>query len=248
MADNVTPTRQRLDKILVHLGVGSRSQVQKLVRQGKVMVDNVVISDPSQWISPEGSTLLVDGYTMVYSTFAYYMLNKPPGLVSASRGEDVVLDLIHSADKRPGLFPVGRLDKDTEGLLIITNDGQLAHRLLAPKRHVPKRYVLRYEGTLSDDAVAIFARGMELEDGDICLPAELNLHMGVAEETWATVILHEGKFHQVKRMIAMVGGQVEYLQRCAFGPLDLDTSLAPGVYRPLTKEEIAALRKAAISS
>ena len=248
MADNTKPTRQRLDKVLVHLGVGSRSQVQKLVRQGKVTVNGDAILDPSQSIEPEGSTFVVDGYTMIYSTFVYYMLHKPPGLVSASRGEEVVLDLVQAADKRPGLFPVGRLDKDTEGLLLLTNDGQLAHRLLAPKRHVPKRYVLRYEGELDARAVDIFAEGMLLEDGDRCLPAELLLHESTAEGSWATVILHEGKFHQVKRMIAMVGGLVVYLQRVAFGPLQLDPALASGTYRPLTEEEIAALQKAAISS
>jgi 16S rRNA pseudouridine516 synthase len=184
------------------------------------------------------------------------MLNKPTGLLSASRGEEVVTQLISEDHKVRGIFPVGRLDKDTEGLLLISNDGQLAHRLLAPKSHVPKRYLVQYEGVLSAGALISFQEGITLDDGEECLPAELYIlpdsHLEAETEKltiggWAEVVLYEGKYHQVKRMMQAVGCRVMYLKRIAFGPLLLDTDLKPGDYRELNEEEVAALHSATTS-
>ena len=233
---------QRLDRILVHMGVGSRSEIQKLIKQGRVKIAGVVQKDPSLKISRENLVVQIDEKSFAYQEFWYYMLHKPAGLISASRGDEIVLDLLDIKDQRPGLFPVGRLDKDTEGLLLLTNDGELAHRLLSPRRHVPKCYFLHYEGMLDSHAQIKFKQGISIDD-EQCLPAELIISDSQPQQ--AHVILHEGKFHQVKRMIQAVNGEVTYLKRISFGPLDLDESLKPGEYRELSFEEIEGLRKVA---
>lgn len=239
--------KQRLDKVLVHLGIGSRSEVQKLLKQGKVLLNGTEVRDPSLQIEAEGAELVVDGMPFVYREFVYYMLNKPAGLISASRGDEIVIDMLDTADRRPGLFPVGRLDKDSEGLLLISNDGALAHFLLSPKRHVPKRYYVEVEGQLGDREVEAFQRGLLLDEDELCLPAELILPPDEAFRGQCQVVLREGKYHQVKRMMERVGCSVTYLKRIAFGPLQLDPLLEPGCYRHLTEKEIAALREATTS-
>ena len=245
---------ERLDKILVSLGVGSRSEVQKLVKRGQVLLNGNLMKDPSVHIQAQGAVFSIQGEELVYTEFAYYMLNKPQGVLSATRspvGEQTVMDLLSPKDSRPGIFPVGRLDKDSEGLLLLSNDGKLAHRLLSPKRHVPKRYLVSYEGIPEEGAAEAFKNGIILDDGELCLPASLILQpseesmayrqLDSAGLTWAEVIITEGKFHQVKRMMQVVGCNVTWLKRISFGSLLLDKSLAPGEYRPLTGDEVAAL-------
>jgi 16S rRNA pseudouridine516 synthase len=235
---------QRIDRTLVDMGVGSRKEVQRLISSGAVSVDGQCIREAQHKVAGEGSVFTVAGQQMVYRRHDWVMLNKPAGYLSTTTGAFSVLELLQNADRRPGLFPVGRLDKDSEGLLLISNDGQLAHRLLAPKRQVVKRYYVIYQDSLAADAAAAFQRGIVLENGEVCLPASLTVVENEVPKQ-AMVTICEGKFHQVKRMIAAVGGKVVYLRRIAFGPLSLDISLAPGAYRRLTAIEIAALKEAA---
>ena len=213
----------RLDRFLTEMTALTRTQAKEAARKGRLTVNGAVIP---------------------YQAVEYYMLNKPAGVVSAT--EDgrypTVLDLI-GEKRRKDLFPVGRLDLDTEGLLLITSDGALAHRLLSPKKHVDKVYYLRYEGRLPEDVCGRFREGMVLEDGTRCLPADFE--PGERTETGgeARLTLREGKFHQVKRMMEMIGCPVTYLKRLSMGSLVLDESLRPGEYRPLTEQELEELTR-----
>lgn len=231
--------QMRLDKLLSHLNCGSRKEVQALIRAGRVTVDGTVQRDPAFKVDPDRAETAVDGTVQRYRAQRYYMLNKPAGVITASRDErhDTVLELF-PADIRRGLFAVGRLDKDTEGLLLLTNDGELTHRLLSPRYHVDKRYLARVDGDLSPADVSTFAAGMTLPDGLVCLPAGLEL---LPQPRTCIVTLREGKFHQVKRMLAACGAPVLYLKRLSMGPLTLPDDLPPGAYRLLTDEEISAL-------
>lgn len=231
--------QMRLDKLLSHLNCGSRKEVQALIRAGRVSVDGTVQKDPAFKVDPDRSQTAVDGTVQRYRAQRYYMLNKPMGVITASRDErhDTVLELF-PAELRRGLFAVGRLDKDTEGLLLLTNDGELTHRLLSPRYHVDKRYLARVDGDLSPADVSAFAAGMTLPDGLVCLPAGLEL---LPQPRTCIVTLREGKFHQVKRMLAACGAPVLYLKRLSMGPLTLPDDLPPGAYRLLTDEEISAL-------
>lgn len=233
---------QRLDKIIASTGRWSRREVKDLVRQGRVTVDDVPARSAEEKADPEQAVIAVNGEKLNWRRYTWVMLNKPAGYLSATedgRGA-TVLDLLPQDLQRQGLFPVGRLDKDTEGLLLLTNDGELAHRLLSPKYHVEKRYFARVDGELSAADAEAFARGMTLGDGLECLPAGLELLPGHA----CIVTLREGKFHQVKRMLAARGAPVLYLKRLSMGPLTLDDSLAAGAYRLLRAEEILALYRA----
>ena len=234
--------QMRLDKLLSHLNCGSRKEVQALIRAGRVSVDGTVQKDPAFKVDPDRSQTAVDGTVQRYRAQRYYMLNKPMGVITASRDErhDTVLELF-PAELRRGLFAVGRLDKDTEGLLLLTNDGPLAHRLLAPRNHVDKTYFVRVDGELDGADAAAFAAGMMLEDGLACLPAGLEV---LEQPDTALVTLHEGKYHQIKRMLAARGKPVVYLKRLTMGPLMLDPALERGEWRPLSAEEVAALRQA----
>ena len=234
--------QMRLDKLLSHLNCGSRKEVQALIRAGRVSVDGTVQKDPAFKVDPDRSQTAVDGTVQRYRAQRYYMLNKPMGVITASRDErhDTVLELF-PAELRRGLFAVGRLDKDTEGLLLLTNDGPLAHRLLAPRHHVDKTYFVRVDGELDGADAAAFAAGMMLEDGLACLPAGLEV---LEQPDTALVTLHEGKYHQIKRMLAARGKPVVYLKRLTMGPLMLDPALERGEWRPLSAEEVAALRQA----
>lgn len=233
--------QMRLDKLLSHLNCGSRKEVQALIRAGRVSVDGTVQKDPAFKVDPDRSQTAVDGTVQRYRAQRYYMLNKPMGVITASRDErhDTVLELF-PAELRRGLFAVGRLDKDTEGLLLLTNDGALAHRLTSPRYHVEKCYLATVDGTVDAGDVAAFAAGLTLGDGTQCLPAGLE-PLGPGR---CRVALREGKYHQVKRMLAACGKPVTALERISMGPLKLDGTLPRGGCRELTAEEVRLLRKA----
>ena len=230
---------ERLDKLLAGTGKWSRREVKALVRQGLVRVDGRLAASAEDKLDPAAAIITVAGETISLHRFTYVMLHKPAGVLTATedRKQPTVLDLLPPELRRIGLAPVGRLDKDTEGLLLLTNDGELAHRLLSPKYHVEKRYFARVDGELSAADAEAFARGMTLGDGLECLPAGLE----VLPDRVCVVTLREGKFHQVKRMLAARGAPVLYLKRLSMGPLTLDDSLAAGAYRLLRAEEISAL-------
>lgn len=233
---------ERLDKLLAGTGKWSRREVKALVRQGLVRVDGRLAASAEDKLDPAAAIITVAGETISLRRFTYVMLHKPAGVLTATedRKQPTVLDLLPPELRRIGLAPVGRLDKDTEGLLLLTNDGELAHRLLSPKYHVEKRYFDRVDGELSAADTEAFARGMTLGDGLECLPAGLE----VLPDRVCIVTLREGKFHQVKRMLAARGAPVLYLKRLSMGPLTLDDSLAAGAYRLLRAEEILALYRA----
>ena len=233
---------ERLDKLLAGTGKWSRREVKALVRHGLVRVDGRLAASAEDKLDPAAAIITVAGETVALHRFTYVLLHKPAGVLTATedRKQPTVLDLLPPELRRIGLAPVGRLDKDTEGLLLLTNDGELAHRLLSPKYHVEKRYLARVDGELSAADTEAFARGMTLGDGLECLPAGLELLPGHA----CIVTLREGKFHQVKRMLAALGAPVLYLKRLSMGPLTLDDSLAAGAYRLLRAEEISALYRA----
>lgn len=236
--------KQRLDKIIASTGRWSRREVKALVRQGRVLVDGVPARSAEEKVDPETATVLVDGREIGYQEFTWIMLNKPAGYLSATedgRGK-TVLDLLPEELRRRNLFPVGRLDKDTEGLLLLTNEGGLAHDLLSPRHHVDKVYYARVAGRLTEEDCRSFAAGMTLDDGLVCRPAGLRI-LSAGEESEAHVTLREGKFHQVKRMLAFRGKPVLYLERVQMGNLTLDSSLSRGDYRFLTNKEIDDLRK-----
>ena len=229
---------ERLDKLLAATGKWSRKEAKALIKAGRVRVEDRLPKGPEDKVE-EGSLVTVDGRPIFTEKYVYLMLHKPAGVISATQDakEKTVLDLLPKDLRRKDLFPVGRLDKDTEGLLLLTNDGELAHRLLSPKYHVDKRYLARVDGELSAADTEAFARGMTLGDGLECLPAGLELLPGHA----CIVTLREGKFHQVKRMLAARGAPVLYLKRLSMGPLVLEDSLAAGAYRLLRADEISAL-------
>ena len=233
----------RLDKYLSDMGAGTRSELKKEIRKSGAVVDGTVVKDPGFSVS-ESSNVIFRGSEVAYEEYVYYMLNKPAGIISASEDgrEETVVDLI-SEPKRRDLFPVGRLDRDTEGLLLITNDGALSHRLLSPKHHVDKVYYVKVSGILTESDAELFRDGLVLTDGLECLPADLEI-LSVSDDDYvseAKITIREGKFHQVKRMFASIGSEVIYLKRLSMGPISLDPGLAPGEYRRLTPEELTAL-------
>lgn len=231
----------RLDKYLADMSIGTRTEVKKLIRQGKVAVDGLIVKNPDIKVDTDTQNVTCNGIAVTYETYEYYMLNKPAGVISATsdKTEKTVLDLIDSK-KRKDLFPVGRLDKDTEGLLLITNDGELAHRLLSPKKHVDKLYYARVEGVVGMEDIDVFAKGLDIGEGEYTKPAKLIvLKSDVISEIELTI--QEGKFHQVKRMFEAVGKKVIYLKRLEMGTLKLDEGLALGEYRPLTQKELEDL-------
>ena len=231
---------ERLDKILAGTGRWSRREIGKLVKAGRVTVDGVPARAPDDKYDPEAS-FAVDGAPVSGERLVYLMLHKPAGVISATEDprKKTVLDLLPEYLRRVGLFPVGRLDRDTEGLLLLTNDGPLAHRLLSPRWHVDKTYFVRVDGPLGAEDAAAFAAGLELRDGLRCLPARLE---PLEAEDEALVTIQEGKYHQIKRMMASRYRQVTYLKRLTMGPLALDPALERGDWRPLTGGELAALR------
>ena len=234
---------ERLDKVLAATGRWSRREVKLLVKQGQVRVNGAAASSAEEKLDPETAVITVGGQTVVLQKHTDILLHKPAGVLSATEDsrQKTVLELLPPELRRRGLSPVGRLDKDTEGLLLLTDDGELAHRLLSPKYHVDKRYFAEVDGLLGPADADAFAKGMTLDDGLVCLPAGLELCGSGA----CIVTLQEGKFHQVKRMLAFRGAPVRYLKRLAMGPLALDPSLETGAFRELTAAEVSALRKTA---
>ena len=233
---------ERLDKLLASTGRWSRKEVKDLIRQGRVLSGGHPALRPVEKWDPEEAELTVDGQRVDCAPFVYLMLHKPAGLLSATEDRDqrTVLDLLPEHLRRRGLFPVGRLDKDTEGLLLLTDNGPLGHALLSPKRHVDKVYLAHVDGVVDQSDIEALARGMVLGDGLHCLPAGLE---PLGDGRACLVTLREGKYHQVKRMMAARGKPVTYLKRLSMGPLRLDEGLAPGEWRPLTREEVMALSR-----
>lgn len=231
---------QRVDRLLASTGRWSRRESRQLIRQGRVLADGQSVRSGDSKYDPAETVLTVDGQVVELRLCTCVMMNKPAGVLSATEdghGWKTVLDLLPAELRRMGLFPVGRLDADTTGLLLLTNDGDLAHALLSPKRHVEKEYHAETAGSLTEAAIRRFREGLLLSDGYRCLPAELEvLHAG--ERSTVLVTVHEGKYHQVKRMLAACGAPVLALQRIRIGNLTLDPALAPGDYRFLTEEEV----------
>ncbi len=241
---------QRLDKILSHMGYGTRSELKKLVKNGAIQVNGTKIKDSGIQVDPQSDHISVNGEQVLYREYVYLLMNKPQGVVSATEDnrDRTVVDLLAQEYRPFEVFPVGRLDKDTEGLLLLTNDGKLAHNLLSPRKHVPKTYFAKVEWEVKEADKLAFAQGVTLDDGYETMPAGLQvLSPGNEAERQPAEIeltIMEGKFHQVKRMFQAVGKKVVYLQRISMGPLKLDKSLALGEARELTQEELQALQQA----
>lgn len=234
----------RLDKYLCETGFGTRSQVKDLLKKGQVMVNGEVVKKPELKINETTDQILCQGKKASYQKNIYLMLHKPAGVVSATEDnrEKTVLDLVRPEDRKNGLFPVGRLDKDTEGLLLLTDDGELAHRLLSPKKHVDKTYYAKIDGQVTEEHVKQFREGLDIGDEKKTLPAVLTILLsGPVSEIEVTI--HEGRFHQIKRMFEAVGCKVTYLKRLSMGSLVLDETLPLGEYRPLTEAELKGLTK-----
>ncbi len=234
----------RLDKYLCETGFGTRSQVKDLLKKGQVMVNGEVVKKPELKINETTDQILCQGKKASYQKNIYLMLHKPAGVVSATEDnrEKTVLDLVRPGDRKNGLFPVGRLDKDTEGLLLLTDDGELAHRLLSPKKHVDKTYYAKIDGQVTEEHVKQFREGLDIGDEKKTLPAVLTILLsGPVSEIEVTI--HEGRFHQIKRMFEAVGCKVTYLKRLSMGSLVLDETLSPEEYRPLTEAELEGLTK-----
>ena len=250
----------RLDKYLADVGIGTRSEVKKLLKQGLVSINGQTVRDPSAKVNPESDKVVYDGHELTYQEFRYYMLNKPAGCVSATKDglSPTVIEFLKGEPTRD-LFPVGRLDKDTEGFLLITNDGMLAHNLLSPKKHVDKTYIAYVDKALTDEEISLFKSGLDIGDETPTLPAQIykasdqeisaNLEKAsIDKENFNysavyNVVLKEGRYHQIKRMFEHFKSTVVYLKRLSMGNLKLDSQLLPGCFRPLTPEEILSLKK-----
>ena len=229
----------RLDKVLGDLGIASRSELRQIIRSGRVLVDGCPVTQPEKRIDGERARIVLDGRELSYKKYHYYMMDKPAGVLSVTEDsrQKTVLDLLPGELRRMGLFPVGRLDKDTSGLLLLTNDGDFAHRVISPKSGVWKLYLAKVEGSLGPEDAKAFKNGLSLGDGTKCLPAELEL----LPEGCCLVKVMEGKYHQVKRMLASHGAPVRELRRLAIGALELDKNLGPGGFRELEDRELKLL-------
>ncbi|MFR3250322.1 MAG: pseudouridine synthase [Eisenbergiella sp.] len=228
----------RLDKFLCEAGAGSRSEVKLLIKKGRVTINGAVAKAPETKVDEKNDQVALDAQPLSYEKFVYYMLHKPAGVVTATRDnhEKTVMELLKDAPGKD-LFPAGRLDKDTEGLLLITNDGALSHRLLSPAKHVDKTYLVRTKAPVTDEMRRRLEEGVDIGDEKPTLPAKTEL----TEDGGLLLTVTEGRFHQVKRMLSAVGNEVVYLKRLSMGPLVLDGALSKGEYRALTPEEKAAL-------
>ncbi|TQQ84408.1 rRNA pseudouridine synthase [Peptacetobacter hominis] len=236
--------KQRVDKVLSNLGYGSRTEIKKFCKQGIIQVNGKTVSNPGQQVDTDIDEIVINGEKINYREFIYIMMNKPDGYISATfdKHDPIVLDLIDDEYLVFEPFPVGRLDKDTEGLLVLTNDGQLAHRVLSPKKHVPKKYYAKIDGRVTEEDIEAFKEGVVLDDGYKTMPAELEI-LKSDDKSEIELVIHEGKFHQVKRMFESVGKKVTYLKRLSMGGLILDESLEIGEYRELSDEEVALIEK-----
>lgn len=231
--------KQRVDKVLSNLGYGSRAELKKFCKQGLVFVNGKAVSNPGLQVDTDIDEIVFNGEKINYREFIYLMMNKPDGYISATfdKHDSIVLDLIDDEYLVFEPFPVGRLDKDTEGLLVLTNDGQLAHRVLSPKKHVPKTYYAKIDGKVTEEDIEAFKQGVTLDDGYETMPSELVI-LKSDDISEIELTIHEGKFHQVKRMFESVGKTVVYLKRLSMGALKLDETLELGEYRELTDEEV----------
>ena len=236
--------KMRVDKLLSNVGVASRAELKKYCKQGLISVNGKVINNPGVQVDSENDDVRVNGEKIVYREFVYIMLNKPDGYISATfdKYDPIVLDLIDQSYLVFEPFPVGRLDKDTEGLLVLTNDGQLAHRVLSPKKHVPKTYYAKIQGKVTEEDILAFEKGVILDDGYETMPSQLKI-LKSDDMSEIELTIHEGKFHQVKRMFESVGKKVVYLKRLSMGKLKLDESLGLGEYRELTEEEVKLIEE-----
>ena len=236
---------ERLDKILANLGYGTRKELKKIVRNGIVEVNGVVAKDSGMQVDPEKDKIVINGEEIYYRKYIYLMMNKPDGVVSATydNRDETVIDLLEVEHQVFEPFPVGRLDKDTVGLLLLTNDGELNHRLIAPKWKVDKVYFAKIDKEVTEADVTAFKKGITLDDGYLCKEAKLEIEKASEEGSEVLVTIQEGKFHQVKRMFEAVGKKVVYLKRIEFGTLKLDEDLEEGEYRELTEEEIEILKR-----
>jgi len=233
----------RLDKLLSNMGKGSRSEMKDALKYGYIKVNGVVMRTGKDKVDPSVDEITYKGEVVAYKKHLYLIMNKPQGVISATEDKrhKTVIDLIGEEFSHYELFPVGRLDIDTEGLLIITNDGELTHNLLAPKKHVPKTYFAIVEGHVVETDILTFSEGVTLDDGYLCKPADLIIGSYEEGKTEVTLTIHEGKFHQVKRMFESAGKKVVYLKRVKMNALSLDPNLALGSYRELTENEFEAL-------
>lgn len=236
--------KMRVDKLLSNVGVASRAELKKYCKQGLISVNGKVINNPGIQVDSENDEVIFNGEKIVYREFIYIMLNKPDGYISATfdKHDPIVLDLIDSSYLVFEPFPVGRLDKDTEGLLVLTNDGQLSHRVLSPKKHVPKTYYAKIQGKVTEEDILAFEKGVILDDGYETMPSQLKI-LKSDDISEIELTIHEGKFHQVKRMFESVDKKVVYLKRISMGKLKLDESLELGEYRELTEEEVKLIEE-----
>ncbi len=234
---------QRLDKVLSNLEFGSRKEIRLLMKQERVKVNDTTVKDPGIQVDPETSIIKIDDREIMYKKYIYIMMNKPDGVISATfdKRHKTVVNLLPGEFKRFDVFPAGRLDIDTEGLILLTNDGQLAHEILSPKKHIPKTYFARVRGLVDSSDIEKFSGGITLDDGYRTFPAQLEV-LNSSEVSEVKLTIYEGKFHQVKRMFQVVEKEVIYLKRISMGGLILDNSLALGECRELTKAEVREIK------
>ncbi|MEG0845818.1 MAG: pseudouridine synthase [Niameybacter sp.] len=239
----MTEKKMRLDKYLVHTGYGSRSEVQQLIKKKKVKVNGEVEKRPECAISPSEAVVTLGEEVVDYKPFYYYILNKPAGYITATEDprQETVMDLLDSVTRGRSLAPVGRLDKDTEGLLLLTNDGKFTHSLLSPKKHVDKCYYAEVSGTVVPADCEAFIQGVDIGESKVCMPARMEIIEALEETSKVYITIKEGKFHQVKRMMKAVGKEVTYLKRVTMGDFKLPEDLELGAYRQLTQEELDQL-------
>lgn len=235
----------RLDKVLANLGFGSRKEVKTLVKNGEVFIDGKLVKDSAVQLDPEKSEIVVSGEKVNYRKYIYLLMNKPAGVVSATfdKYDETVIDLIDEEYKVFEPFPVGRLDKDTVGFLLLTNDGELNHRLISPKWHVDKVYYAEIDKKVDERDISAFEKGVVLDDGYKCMPAKLEILNADDNGSEVKITIQEGKFHQVKRMFNSVEKNVMFLKRISFGPMQLDDDLEEGQCRELTQEEVDILKQ-----